>query len=232
MKTAWILVIVLSLLVVVLSVLLLTNSKFERALRRALHGDSAIQQRKLRRQRKLEMYRLYADKDVTIAIIGDSHVNFADWDRLLPGSGIVGFGVSGETTAGLRRSLPDIIQLNPQRCYIMIGCNDDVDDISPDQTEENYISIVDSLLASDIRVVLFSTLFVTQEYPDATAKNSRIERLNSVLRKLAAQPDVDFIDLNGELTAGRFLLPEYAADAIHLNAVGYRIWAKLIRDFE
>lgn len=165
-----------------------------------------------------------------VVFMGDSITeNWAIDDPAFFDHGIVGRGISGQTTAQmLVRFQSDVIALRPRTVHILGGTNDIAGNTGPTSAqdyENNMMSMVEIARAHQIRVILGSI-------PPTAGFNWRpevdpkpwIRQLNAWLRAYAARSQVEFIDYysilagpSGELRA------DLSNDGVHPNRSGYRL---------
>ncbi len=162
-------------------------------------------------------------------LVGDSLIEFCDWQSLIPGHRVVNLGRSGETVAELLGRLPAILARRPAPHWLLlaIGTNNVcMEDFA-------FLPDYERLLAScrttlpDTAVTVNSLAPVALPYlaPNVTA------RLNGLLRDLALRKGVDFLDVHASLTGldGQPLPGVLSLDGVHLASQGYRLWAEAIR---
>ena len=192
---------------------------------------------------QLDMQKAYKTKRAKIVMLGNSLTHGANWNELLGRTGVVERGIPGDILQGYLNRLDQIIKLKPEYCFIMGGVNDIYGWISVDEIFQNYLMVVNTLQARGIKVVIQSTLYAAQywgkdwlaqnnpgvdvvEYN--AGRNKEVDKLNNLLRKYAKENNIEFLELNSKLSKNGFLISTYTYDQIHLNAKGYKIWAKEI----
>jgi acyl-CoA thioesterase-1 len=144
--------------------------------------------------------------------------------QLLASSGlhfdVINSGVSGETSSGAKARVDWVLKLKPDIVILETGANDGLRGIEPKLIEENIRSIIETLLARNVTVVLTGMQMVTNLGPDY------LKAFNQIYSKLAADYPVTFMP---------FFLKDVAArpafnqpDGIHPNGEGYSIVAENI----
>lgn len=135
---------------------------------------------------------------------------------------VMNAGVSGDTTAGGLRRAPTILASNVRIVVVALGGNDALRGISVTETKQNLKSIVDGLLASDVRVLLAG-----MEAPTNLGDDYRNEFRNA-FTSLSEE-------YRGRIRSVPFLLEGVAGnpllnqeDGIHPNARGAQIVADLL----
>jgi lysophospholipase L1-like esterase len=163
-----------------------------------------------------------------VVMLGDSITDEGNWPDLLKGSDLINRGIWGDTSDGVLARLPEVIRRRPRLVFLMIGVNDLArDGLAPEQVGQNIRAIVRSLRDNRVGVVLQSVLFMSR----GSEANPLIERLNVLLRNVAADEAISFLDLNATLAPAGALLPEVTYDGLHLSTRGYVLWAEALRPF-
>ena len=112
------------------------------------------------------------------------------------------------------------MKLEPDIVILETGANDGLRGIEPKLIEENIRSIIETLLARNVTVVLTGMQMVTNLGPDY------LKTFNQIYPKLAADYPVTFMPFFLEDVAAR---PEFnQPDGIHPNGEGYSIVAENI----
>ena len=161
----------------------------------------------------------------TLHFIGDSLIEYFDWQRRFPTCTVVNSGLAGETVAELHRRSNRLSNFTPEPDWIiiMIGTNNVVmQDFSfmPDYEEilDHFQSAVPSAQ------IIIHGLFPV-ELPWLGHKV--IDSVNEMIESLALKKDVGY--LNGchmfNNKNGTFL-----EDGVHISANGYSLWANTIEN--
>lgn len=142
--------------------------------------------------------------------------------QLLVASGlhydVINSGVSGETSSGAKARVDWVLKLQPDIVILETGANDGLRGIEPKLIEENIRSIIETLLARNVRVVLTGMQMVTNLGPEY------LSAFNQIYPKLAADYPVTFMPFFLKDVAAR---PEFnQPDGIHPNAEGYTVVAE------
>ena len=145
----------------------------------------------------------------------------------------VNFGIGGDTTLGVLRRL-NVYQTAINRADFIvfaIGINDfhfrDAEAIS-----KNMLRILEQL--PDKKVIVSAVLPVDESVPRRAALNSKIRLLNEKLNLLClGNMSVRFVDSTSLLDSngdGSLDPQMHIGDGLHLNALGYEVWTKNLRD--
>ena len=142
--------------------------------------------------------------------------------QLLTASGlhydVINSGVSGETSSGAKARLDWVLKMQPDIVILETGANDGLRGIEPKLIEENISSILETLLARNVRVVLTGMQMVTNLGPEY------LSTFNQIYPRLAADYPVTFMPFFLKDVAAR---PEFnQPDGIHPNAEGYTVVAE------
>jgi lysophospholipase L1-like esterase len=166
------------------------------------------------------------EEEYDFVFVGDSLIDMAEWNEIIPNVKVANRGISGDTTLGLINRLDSVLSTSAQKAFVMIGRNDLVAGSSIDQVVENYKIILEELVRRKMTVLIQSLLYVEE---NKASLNSSIRETNFRLQGLAANHDaIRFIDLNGGLAPDGYLDSKYSFDGSHLNGKGYSIWHAII----
>lgn len=152
-----------------------------------------------------------------VVMLGDLNTEFGEWHELLPQAAILNRGISGDTSAGIKARVAEIVRHKPKLVFLLVGVNDLAGGVEPAAIKDNVASIISSL---GTRTVLLDVFYTTNK-----ALNEKIAVLNSKLHELA----VEHLDLNKEIAPHQVLLPQYTRDGVHLSGAGYLVWRDRIR---
>ena len=158
-------------------------------------------------------------------LIGDSLIEFFDWQHRFPEHRVVNLGRSGETAAELLARLPSTLTLQPPPDWLLLmtGTNDVcMEDFSVPAVYEQIIKSCQAQLPTTI-ITVNSLLPIALPYLAANV----VPRLNDLLRDLTMKQEVHFLDGYAALTdpTGLPLANVLAADGVHLEEPGYQLWA-------
>jgi lysophospholipase L1-like esterase len=167
-------------------------------------------------------------RSADIVMFGNSITYGGLWNDLLGRESVVNRGIGGDNTVGMLHRLPSVYRLSPKICFIMAGINDLYADAPVSTIYTNYTHIIDTLRAHGIVPVIQSTLFVNPKWKRSEEKNPQVAELNRMLERFARENGIEWIDLNGVLSASGLLRDEYTTDGVHLTAAAYLEWRKLL----
>ena len=162
--------------------------------------------------------------------IGDSLIEFSNWQNRFPDHQIINFGQAGETAEGLAARLPGIIKRYeaPDLIMIMTGTNNiAMEDYGFLFTCEKIINQLKEAYP-EAKIIMTSLLPIELFW-----LGDAVPRVNKRLQAISKNLAVHYLDLY-PLFLGRddkqnsaFFEP----DNVHLSLEGYEIWANALEDF-
>jgi acyl-CoA thioesterase I len=149
---------------------------------------------------------------------------------------VANLAVNGFTSRDvIEVELPRVADLRPGFASLLVGVNDVVQGFPPDTFRANVVVILDELLgrlpANRLVTVATPDYTVTPQgasYGDPAVQAAGIRTVNAILRELATQHGVAFIDIHDlSLRAGddRSLV---AVDGLHPSGAQYALWVERI----
>lgn len=153
------------------------------------------------------------------------------WARYYARRNAVNLGISGDRTQHVlwRLEHGNLEGIKPKAAVMMIGTNNsNGDDNTPDQIVEGVRAIVHVLREKvpDTKVLLLA-IFPRGE--NFNAQRGKILQVNQVLRKLADNRSIYWIDFGYQFVNDDGLIPvSLMPDYLHLTPKGYVIWAQAI----
>jgi lysophospholipase L1-like esterase len=163
-----------------------------------------------------------------ILFIGDSLIAYCDWQNHFPGFSCVNLGLPGETVAGCRGQVPQVVDRHPKADLIvlMIGTNNLV--MSQFDFLAEYSQLVADLHGSYPEATIAICSLLPLELPWLAP--SAVERLNDPLKELANQDWGVYLDICESFKA-RETSSCFVEDGVHLSAEGYRRWLAVLADW-
>lgn len=187
-------------------------------------------------QKKTLFALLPNDKD-EIIFLGNSITDGCEWSELFRDPRIKNRGISADITEGILNRLDEVTESKPLQIFLMIGVNDLAHNISVERIITNYRTIISKILfdSPKTNLLIQSVLPVNDqfaEYQDHYKKSRQIVYLNSELKGLALEYDLEFIDLYQQFaTSEGNLDPKYTNDGLHLTGSGYMHWKTIIEPY-
>jgi lysophospholipase L1-like esterase len=170
-----------------------------------------------------------------IAMLGDSLTEYNVWTSIDPEAEVINFGLSGDTTGGMKYRLGRVVLANPDLIILQAGINDLSQGREPSEIVEGHQTIWKSL--SDklpkLKILVCSLAPLNERmfgWPTATLRNARVLRTNELLCEAAKKAGWDWLDLYGPLSDESGSLPErFTDDGVHLTAPAYEVWVETLR---
>ncbi len=161
--------------------------------------------------------------------MGDSLIEFFNWQKRFPDREVFNYGIAGETAEGLLARLPNIINRvkSPDLVMIMTGINNvAMEDYGFLFTYEKIITRLREAYGQAI-ICMTSLLPV-----DLFFLGDAIPRINRRLKEIAENNNILYLDLyplfideNSQAITSCF-----EADGVHLSADGYETWARALEN--
>ncbi len=159
--------------------------------------------------------------------LGDSLIEFGDWNTLLPEFRIENRGRAGETVEELATRLGGEIETAGEADHLLLmsGTNNLL------MGDEHFPAIFESMLRIIPVLLPDTTVTVTSLLPmsaDWLAAGDVI-RINAALGAVAAKNNSHFLDIHGLFQRRCKGDDCFTMDGVHLSDSGYRIWADGLR---
>ncbi len=167
-----------------------------------------------------------------ILFIGDSLIEFFDWQQEFPAHRVTNLGRAGETVEGLlsrlNRTCGQIGKAD--MIVLMTGTNNiGMEDYAFGPGYEEILKIFAEKFPKAERIAT-SLIPLRLPWLDETA----VPRMNVLLRDLVLRQGATYLDLYQVFTSGRRNADDtcfaryYLDDGVHLSAQGYRAWAGIL----
>lgn len=175
------------------------------------------------------------DYKADACFFGNSITFHSDFQKDYPNLKIVNLGYSGDIIDGMLIRYKQIASVKPKKIFLMAGFNDLRDPrVTIEKFRESYKQLLDSIRLSNpnSNIYLESILPVNHQMNSKLYPTERIMEANSVIKELATQYSLVYIDLfslyadkNNELPA------DLTTDGVHLKPESYRIWSNAIHHY-
>lgn len=179
---------------------------------------------------KKEHFESLPNTENEIIFLGNSITDNSEWWELFSDTHVKNRGIGGDDTDGILERLDEVTESSPSKIFIMIGTNDLSNGKSVEYIVENYRKIIACIKHStpDTKIYIQSIL-PTDDAVHYTRRNADIIRINELLKQIASENGLVYIDL---FTLFRLendkLNPAYSIDGLHLNGKGYLVWKDAI----
>ena len=169
----------------------------------------------------------------TLLMLGDSLVEWGDWEVLLPKVQVINRGIAGEHTEELSARLINEIdtvladRAEPEYILIMTGTNNLL------MGNTYFPAILGSMLPRLIDLCPGSMITLNSIMPmqiQGLAQQT-IQAANIELRNVAEHNNCRFLDMSTPFTEQCLPItkPCFLNDGVHLATRGYRVWAETIQ---
>lgn len=169
------------------------------------------------------------DSIVQNPLVDESHLGCIDWNGILNRTDCSNYGIGGQTTRELEKRIYELAERHYDKVVFLCGINDIGRNMSNAEIVGNYRNMIDILRKADpnVKLYIISVLPTTPAfYTDAQDK---IVGLNTVLKVMADQKDVTFIDCHSSFVGEDGYCKEgLTFDGLHPNLAGYALIAEII----
>ncbi len=171
-------------------------------------------------------------KGAKIIFLGDSQIEYGNWNQLLNRVNILNKGIAGDTTAGIINRMDEVYIHNPSKVFLEIGTNDLGMGISISKIMENFKVIISNLKMETNSEIFINSIFPVQDLPFEGFQNVEINNLNRNLKSFCELENIHFINLTDNFSNDfGNLKEELTNDGLHLNSEGYSIWVQQLKVF-
>ena len=181
---------------------------------------------------KTSQFRTLPNPEGEICFLGDSITDGCEWRELTGIETVTNRGIGGDTSWGLLARIDEVTEGKPAKVFLMIGTNDLAwGGQTVPAVHKNIGRVLDAIKTQSpaTKIYLQSILPVNYSREDEF-RNKNIDAINPLLKQLAAEKDVTWIDLvpffkdeNGQLKEA------YTEDGLHLTGEAYYQWLSVIR---
>ena len=161
----------------------------------------------------------------TLLMLGDSLVEWGDWETLLPALQVINRGIAGEHVENLAARLTDeIMEIPaPDHILLMAGTNNLL------MGSDFFPSIFSSMLPRLVALCPETTITVNSIMPMSIAglSSATIDSINQMLNTVSQDSNCLFLDMTAPFTEQCLPItkPGFLADGVHLSTHGYQVWA-------
>ena len=163
-----------------------------------------------------------------LLFIGDSLMEFFDWQARFQDHAVDNLGIAGETVEGLKARLDRVMGriAPPDAIFIMSGINNLA--MEDRGFIPAYRDIVRRLRQRYPSARIFINSLLPVLYPFIS--NDDVRESNRQLSTLAADEGVDYLDVHGRFleSDGRPRAAFLLDDGVHLSSEGYTAWSEMV----
>ena len=171
-----------------------------------------------------------------IIFLGNSITDGSEWSELFQNPRCKNRGISGDVIPGVLNRLETVTKGQPAMVFLMIGTNDMNWGSSNDSIALGVRTIVQRIKNESPKtyIVVQSILPVNDHYGYFSGHTKRwqdVAIINKMLRDMAIEEDVDYLDLYHPFANSEGKLDiAYSNDGLHLNGKGYELWKDIIEE--
>ena len=164
-----------------------------------------------------------------IIFLGDSITEGFDLKHYFPDLNIVNKGIYGDNTDGvLARLHKDVIELNPDVIFLLIGTNDFACGKSNNMLIENLKKILTIIKSNLPAAAVYHSSILPVRGLD-NRNNKDIKEVNNEMRTFCDATGITYFDLFPQFLNSNLEMAEiYSEDGLHLTKEGYDKWAELL----
>ncbi len=169
-----------------------------------------------------------------LLFIGDSLIEFYDWQKRLPAYQVYNYGQAGETAGGLLARLPAVLATvpEPDLVMVMIGTNNlAMEDYG---FLPVYEKILERIALSFPRATILATSLLPIRLP--WLADSAVPRLNRELHRICTARGLVYFDIYSKFLKDCTTIENgarsgcFEADGVHLRSKGYEVWAQALEN--
>lgn len=169
----------------------------------------------------------FGDSITEICPLGDLYGDYSEQ----AGSPLINRGISSETTATMRERVNEsVIALQPRNLVMLMGINDLNQGVAPEEAAENIRAIIQQVKEKSPQTnIVLQAVYPTDikresfyEPLHIFADNDKVLALNALLKQIAAEEQVRYVDLMPILAdENGYLRDDYTYDGVHPSAAGF-----------
>lgn len=165
-----------------------------------------------------------------IVWMGDSITEQGWWSYLTKERNIINLGIGGDTTPGMLARLPEILEAQPSKIFLMGGVNDLSGNRPVEEISENVRKMLVMVKERAPKCVVYLQSVITPNddviaYPYAAGKQEQTAELNEHYKALCDEGLAIWVDLRPLLHNEKGeVREELTKDGIHIHPEAYRIW--------
>ncbi|UCE79336.1 MAG: hypothetical protein JSV13_01505 [Nitrospiraceae bacterium] len=167
-------------------------------------------------------------KKKRLLFIGDSLIEFFDWEQRFPEHIVYNRGIAGETVGDLLSRLDRVMNSieQPDRIFIMTGINNLA------MGDGGFVSLYQRVLERIRKIWPHTHVYIHSLLPVLfpMISNDEIIEVNDKLKKIAKEEDVEYINIHATFLDGkeRPIAAYLLEDGVHVSDEGYKAWSDVI----
>lgn len=161
--------------------------------------------------------------------MGDSLIEFFNWQERFPDREVFNYGIAGETAEGLLARLPSIIDRtqSPDLVMIMTGINNVA------MEDYGFLFTYEKIITRLREIYELATITMVSLLPlDLFFLGDAVPRVNGKLKDIAQKNNILYLDLYPLFLDenSRTITSYFEADGVHLSVDGYEVWARALEN--
>jgi len=167
---------------------------------------------------------------MNLLFLGDSLIEYFDWQKRFPGHKAGNFGNAGESVQGLLSRVMTIRKSFPEadKIFIMTGINNIA--MGDHDFIDFYRVIIERLQSAypAANIIVNSLLPVNMEF----IENDTVKKVNEALQNLAKETGAAFLNVYDMFidTQGRVINEYLLEDGVHISSEGYNVWSRAVEE--
>ena len=187
-------------------------------------------------EKRMEIFNQLPKEKGGIVFLGNSITEQGFWNELLPRKVIHNRGIGGDNTFGVLARLDQIIDIKPEKIFILIGINDIARGLPTATISSNIYRILSQLTDQlpHTSIIIQSVIPINESLLQADYlknKKDKISELNKEIKNLASRFEIPYLDLH-PLFANETgdLNKNFTNDGVHILPQGYFQWMELLKN--
>ncbi|MBQ7733831.1 MAG: hypothetical protein IJT58_07425 [Synergistaceae bacterium] len=170
--------------------------------------------------------------DDEIIFLGDSLTDYVQFSEVFPDLHTKNRAIAGDTTTGVLNRLQDVIASTPAKLFVLIGCNDIVYDVAPDDIAKNIREIISRVKAGSPRTKIYlETIMPVNHEFETRRPGNIINAVNERLPEIAKEFGCTLIDTYNFFAEDDELPKQYTIDGVHFNGSGIIRWMEFLAPY-
>ena len=167
---------------------------------------------------------------MNLIYLGDSLIEYFNWQGRFPGHRVMNLGMAGESVGGLLSRVLKIRDAVPEAdiIFLMSGTNNVA--MGDLKFPEFYRLILEKLTGfyPGAKIVVHSLPPAMVDF----ISSESIIKVNRALEELAKSSGAEFLDIYRRFvdTGGNTIKEYFLSDGIHLSSEGYNVWANALEE--
>jgi lysophospholipase L1-like esterase len=165
-----------------------------------------------------------------ILFLGDSLIEYFDWQERFPAHHVANLGVAGESVEGLLSRVVKVADIFPHAdiIFIMSGINNVA---MGDMEFGNFYRMIIEKLSDKYPGAVIYVHSLLPTIVDFIHDES-IGKANNILQELAEETGAEFLNIYERFVhAGSKPVKEYLLDdGVHVSRTGYAVWARAVEE--